>query len=151
MLEAFVCLPYDIGVPDVIFESELLSFSVRQKRTLKKMGLEILELPGDSILSVQNLRREKPALSVNDCFACVLAERHSGCILLTGDGGLRTISKESGIEVHGILWCIDEIHAAQTATARQIHDALVLFESDATVRLPQSSLNRFIKKYKALL
>lgn len=151
LLEAFVRLPYDVCVPDVIFESELLSFSAKEKKTLQDIGLEILELPGDGLLSVQNLRREKPALSVNDCFACVLAQRHSGCILLTGDGDLRTISEEHGIEVHGILWCMDEIHTAKTATIRQIHDALVMFEADATVRLPGNILARFIKKYGDLL
>ena len=102
LLEAFVRLPYDVCVPDVIFESELISFSTQEKNALQELGLRILELPGDGILSVQNLRREKSALSVNDCFAC--------------------------IRVHGILWCIDEIHIAQTATIRQLYDALVMFE-----------------------
>lgn len=151
LLEAFVRLPYDMCVPDVIFESELLSFSAKQKKSLQSEGLKILELPGDGILSVQNLRREKPALSVNDCFACILAQRHPGCVLLTGDGDLRMVSEERGIEVHGILWCMDEIHTAQTATVRQIHDALVSFSADATVRLPAVTLAKFIKKYGELL
>ena len=143
-------MPYDVCIPDVIFESELISFSTKQKRSLQNAGLKILELPGDGILSVQNLGRKKPVLSVNDCFACVLAQRHPGCILLTGDGDLRFASEERGIEVHGILWCMDEIHAARTATVKQIHDALVFFSTDATVRLPATTLARFIKKYENL-
>lgn len=151
LLEAFVCLPYDVCVPDVIFESELISLSKEEKDALQNLGLQILELPGDGLLSVQNLRREKPVLSVNDCFACVLAQRHPDCILLTGDGALRVISEERGVEVHGILWCMDEIHTAKTATAQQIHEALVMFEADSTVRLPATILTKFIKKYGDLL
>ncbi len=151
LLEAFVRLPYDVCVPDVIFESELISFSTQEKNALQKLGLRILELPGDGILSVQNLRREKSALSVNDCFACIIAQRNAGSILLTGDGALRATSEARGIRVHGILWCIDEIHIAQTATIRQLYDALVMFESDSTVRLPKSDLTRFTRKYGDLL
>lgn len=151
LLEAFVHAPYEVCVPDVIFESELLSFSTEQKRALQDTGLRVLELPGGSILSVQNLRRENPALSVNDCFACILAQKHTGSILLTGDGNLRKTSEDLGIEVHGILWCLDVMYAAQTATAQQIHQALSTFKSDATVRLPARSLESFIKKYGDLL
>jgi len=151
LLEAFVCLPYEVCVPDVILESELLSFSAEEKKALQDMGLKVLELPGDGLLSVQNLRRESPVLSVNDCFACILAERHIGSVLLTGDGDLRLISQARGIEVHGILWCMDMIHAAETATVRQIHDALTIFATDATVRLPAATLAKFIKKFGDLL
>ena len=151
LLEAFIRLPYDICVPDVIFESELLSLSNAQKNALKDAGLRILELPGDGILSVQNLRREKPVLSVNDCFACILAQRYSGCILLTGDSSLRAISEERGIKVHGIFWSIDEIHNARTATVKDICNALDNFATDATVRLPENILRATIKKYNDLL
>ena len=151
LLEAFVCLPYDVCVPDVIFESELLSFTENEKQTLLDLGLSVLELPGDGLLAVQNLRREQPALSVNDCFACVLSQRHTGSVLLTGDAHLRAVSEHRGVEVHGIFWCLDEIYSYQTTTVNNILNALLLFDGDAMVRLPNALLSKYIRKYKELL
>jgi rRNA-processing protein FCF1 len=150
LLKAFVRLPYEVCVPDVIFESELLTFSVEEKAALQSGGLQVLELPGEEILSVQNLRRERPALSVNDCFAYSLAQRSPSSILLTGDGNLRKAAQDRGIEVHGILWCMDELHTMQLASAQQLHDALVLLSEDGTVRLPEGDLVKSIKKFSEL-
>ena len=58
-----------------------------------------------------------PHLSIHDGFAFALAEGRPGCILLTDDGGLRRLAEENDIEVHGVLWVIDEIHANGLATA----------------------------------
>ena len=70
---------------------------------------------------------------------------------MTGDGKLRDLASSSGIEVHGILWAIDEMYNGQVATVNQLYSALLLFKQDSTVRLPVSSLNRQIEKYKSLL
>ena len=62
------------------------------------------------MLRAQAVMRQAPRLSVHDGFAFALAEDHPGCILLTGDGELRTLATQHKIEVHGVLWVIDEIH-----------------------------------------
>ena len=64
---------------------------------------------------------------------------------------VRDLASSSGIEVHGILWAIDEMYNGQVATVNQLYSALLLFKQDSTVRLPVNSLNRQIEKYKSLL
>ncbi|MGH8591752.1 MAG: hypothetical protein ACREXX_21285 [Gammaproteobacteria bacterium] len=77
----------------------------------------------------------------------MLTERHPGSILLSGDRSLRDLALDHGIEVHGILWVLDEIYQARAATAAEIYTALVLFENDPTVRLPRRDLRGFIQRF----
>ena len=73
-------------------------------------GLKVMDLPGDEVLRAQQVMRRLPKISVHDGFAFALAESHPGSILLSGDGELRKLATEHEMEVHGVLWVIDEIH-----------------------------------------
>ena len=150
LLEVFVQLPYDFVIPDVLFEQELVQFSNAEKELIEKK-LRVLSLPGEWIGRVQSVNRDYPALTLNDCFAFVLAEQTPDCILTTGDRSLRDLATISGIEVHGVLWGIDEMYTMQVATANQLYSALLLFKTDSTVRLPAYDLNRWIERYRSLL
>lgn len=151
LLEAFLGLPYEIIIPDTLFEEELLKFSAAEKETLLKGGLKVVELPGPGVRRAQALQSDFPALSIHDCFALALAERNPGCILLTADGSLRTLAGRQDIEVHGVLWALDEMHQALTATATDIIRALELFEtSPAIFRLPLRELRTFLKRYRGI-
>jgi len=86
----------------------------------------------------------------HDCFAFALAERNPGCILLTADGSLRSTAKDHGIEVHGVLWAIDEMGKAASVTTGEILRSLELFASNSSIyRLPSRDLRAFIKRYGA--
>ena len=150
LLEAFLGLPYEILIPDTLFEEELVQFTRRQKQILLRGGLKVVDLPGEGVARAQKIAAHFPALSIHDCFCFVLAERHPGSILLSGDRNLRDLAIEHGIEVHGVLWAIDEIYEAKTATAAELYTALVLFEHDPTVRLPRRDLRAFIKRYQSI-
>ena len=76
-----------------------------------------------------------------------LAQSYPGCILLTGDGGLRALAREEDMEVHGVLWVIDELHRHAICTAETLLYALHLLAHDPTVRLPQRELAAYIKRY----
>ena len=117
LLDAFLDLPYEILIPNTLFEEELLKFSPAQKKALVRNGLKVMDLPGESVLRAQEVARDLPHLSIHDAFAFALAERHPGCIILTGDRGLRTLAMEHAIEVHGVLWVIDDIHRNQLTAA----------------------------------
>lgn len=150
LLEAFLGLPYEIVIPDTLFEEELLKFSAAEKALLLEGGLKVVGLPGEGVLRAQEVASRFSALSIHDCFAFTLAERNPGCILLTGDGLLRSVADGNGIEVHGVLWAIDDMHKASTATIVQIVEALELFESNPMIfRLPIRDLRAFIKRYKS--
>jgi predicted nucleic acid-binding protein len=151
LLDAFLKLPYEILIPDTLFEEELLKFTAAQKRALLRGGLKVMELPGESVLRAQEISRGYPQISIHDSFAFVLAERHPGCILVTGDGALRTLAVAHDIEVHGVLWIIDEIHCTKVIAVKGLCAALRLFADDATVRLPPRELAAYIRRYESLL
>jgi hypothetical protein len=152
LLEAFLGLPYEIVIPDTLFEEELLKFSPAEKTLLLEGGLKVVGLPGEGVLRAQEVASQFSALSIHDCFAFTLAERNPGCILLTGDGLLRSAADGNGIEVHGVLWAIDEMHKASTATTTQIVDALELLESNPLIfRLPIRDLRALIRRYKSFI
>ena len=79
--------------------------------------------------------------------AFIKSERIPDSILLTGDGGLRTVATNHQIEVHGGLWAIDETHKAATATINELIAVLELFESNPTIfGLPDRDLKIFIRR-----
>jgi len=150
LMEAFVQLPYDLVIPDVLFEQELVNFSNVEKELLER-ALRVVSLSGEGVIKVQNVNRDYPALTLNDCFAFVIAQQTPDCILMTGDRNLRNLATSSGVEVHGVLWGIDEMYSAKSATVNQLYSALLLFQADSTVRLPEKDLNRWIERYQSLL
>jgi predicted nucleic acid-binding protein len=85
--------------------------------------------------------------SVQTTGAGTLAESRQGCILLTGDRKLRRFARKQRIEVHGVLWVIDELHAHAISTAAVLVAALKTLGGDPTVRLPQQELAEYLKRY----
>jgi hypothetical protein len=150
LLDALLRLPCEFLIPDSLFGDELLKFTPAQKKALVRAGLQVIDLPGERVLRAQTLIRQAPRLSVHDGFAFALAEIHPGCILLTGDGELRSLAAQHKIEVHGVLWVIDEMHLHRIMEAKALLAALRTFSSDSTVRLPSREVAAFIKRYARL-
>jgi predicted nucleic acid-binding protein len=150
LLDALLRLPFEFLIPDTLFEDELLKFTAAQKKALLRGGLKVIDLPGERVLRAQAVIRQAPRLSVNDGFAFALAESQSDCILLTGDGQLRELATRHQMEVHGVLWVIDEIHRNQIETAKTLLAALKAFSTDPTVRLPKREVSASIKRFSGL-
>ncbi|MBM3359301.1 MAG: hypothetical protein FJY54_16445 [Betaproteobacteria bacterium] len=147
LLEAFLRLPYECLIPDTLFDEELLKFTEAQKKSLLRGGLKVVELPGPGVLRAREIVRDFPHLSIHDGFAFALAESRPGCILLTGDGPLRAFARRRKIEVHGVLWVIDELHDHRVSPMGSLHAALRTMASDPTVRLPVNELAAYLKRY----
>ncbi len=150
LLECFLRLPYEILIPNSLFEEELLRFTTAQKTALMSGGLKVIDLPGQSVLRAREVIRKVPRLSVHDGFAFVLAELHPGCILLTGDGSLRAFAIQHAMEVHGVLWVLDEIYRNHLASGETLLAAVRAFSADPTVRLPQRELRACMKRYERI-
>lgn len=147
LLEAFLRLPYEWLIPDTLFEEELLKFSPAQKRSLLGGGLKLMELPGEGVERAREIVRQFPHLSVHDGFAFALAESRPGSILLTGDGPLRAFARRRKIEVHGVLWVVDELHVHSVSTAGALHASLQVLAKDPTVRLPPHEFAAYLRRY----
>jgi predicted nucleic acid-binding protein len=150
MLELLLRLPYEFLIPNTLFEEELLKFTAAQKKALIRGGLKIVDLPGERVLRAQAIVRKLPRLSVHDGFAFALAESHRDCILLSGDDRLRTLAAEHAIEVHGVLWALDQLHANRLTPPQAVLNVLRAFMEDATVRLPRRELSAYFKRYESL-
>jgi predicted nucleic acid-binding protein len=150
LLDTFLSLPYEFLIPNTLFEEELLRFTSGQKKALIRGGLQVIDLPGERVLRAQEIVRKVPQLSVHDGFAFALAETHSGCILLTGDNELRIFATQQKMEVHGILWVIDELYRKRLTTVTALRIALRAFSTDPTVRLPRREMAAYIKRYASL-
>jgi len=150
LLAAFLRLPFEILIPNTLFEDELLSFTADEKRSLIKDGLKVVDLPGTQVSRAREVIRARPRLSIHDGFAFALAETHSGCILLTGDSELRSLAESSRIEVHGLLWVCDQLFEGKISTAAQLHAALSQLAVDPAIRLPKRELAGYIRRYQML-
>jgi hypothetical protein len=104
LVEPVLALPFEFMIPDVMLARGLLDLGRYKPDQLVQLGFKIGHLDGmESARAIAYFRRHRLQLSPNDCFAWRLAEVHRG-ILMTGDGDLRRIAAENGVEVHGVLW-----------------------------------------------
>jgi predicted nucleic acid-binding protein len=149
LLDTFQRLPYEVLIPNTLFEDELLKFTTSQKQALIAGGLKVVDLPSARVVRARQVIQQAPRLSIHDAFAFVLAESHPGCILLTGDGHLRALASDHAIEVHGLLWVLDELHTHGLCAAPEIAAALRTLEQDPAVRLPRRELMASIRRFES--
>jgi predicted nucleic acid-binding protein len=151
LVRAVLQLPYTFVMPDVLFADELLNFGPVGKEELRALGFRVVELEPQGTSRAFEHFAQHQALAIHDCFALALAEQTEDCILLTGDSSLRRIASGRGIEVHGVLWTIDELERTSLATARQLFDALCLLEQDSLVFLPKDELRQRIRRLQRFI
>lgn len=147
MISAFLKLPYELVVPDVLLEDELLSFTQKELKLLRG-GMTVATLESEGVERVAKLLRKCPYLSTNDGFAYVAAEDREGCIFLTGDRRLRALAEENSIEVHGVLWLAEELLQSRVVARKVLLQALREWRDDVTVRVPAAELGRLIAKLR---
>lgn len=70
---------------------------------------------------------------------------HNRGILLFSDQACRTIAGQHQIEVHGVLWVIDQLRRHGSIDSPKPHAALVTLDEDPPVWLPQKELHRRIE------
>ena len=151
LLDSLLQLPHSFVMPDALFEDEWLCLTQNEKQTLRDLGLDVRSLPGQLVERAARHFNRHARLKLNDCFALVLAEDIQDCILLTGDNPLRGIAEANGIEVHGVLWTIDEMEVYGVLPPQALHDALSLFQEDDLVFLPADELSRRKRRLAQLL
>ncbi|KJF17624.1 PIN domain-containing protein [Acidithrix ferrooxidans] len=131
-------LPYQIVVPEILFEEELRA----RHGNLLDLGISTEPSAEDSILEVERQIRRYPRISRNDAFALVLAQEKQ-CVLLTGDQNLRKAAENCEIEVHGTVHLIENFVAMDLLTTEQIRRAVELMRSRGR-RLPWATVDQLI-------
>lgn len=118
---------------------------------LEDGGLATYDLPPEEVAQVVALKREHSRLSAHDCFALVttIALVTTTCqengILLTGDNLLRKVATARAVRVHGVLWIIDELHAAEVCEVDLLVSALQIWRADQAVFLPPAEIDKRLR------
>jgi predicted nucleic acid-binding protein len=147
LLEAFLGLPFDLVIPDVIFQGELLSFT-RAEKALIKRSMTVAKLDSDGVARAVNITQVAPALSSYDAFAFVTAEERPGSILLTGDRRLRVLAENEDVEVHGVLWVVDRLFDEGKTSRSELLEATTIWKNDSSVRLPRGEIDKLRSRLK---
>lgn len=148
LVRAMLGLPYRFVVALPVRVNELLGFEGKQWRALEAAGLEVIDLDGPQVARVFALRATHAALSAEDCFSLVLAEDATSPILLTGDAALRKVAERRRIEVHGVLWVVDQLGQHALAGKATLLRSLELWRDDPLVRLPGPALAARLRRLR---
>lgn len=148
LLHVMLALPYEFVVPYPIRVSELLTLTPQDWQMLDDSGVETYDLEPDAVTEAFAIKAQHPRLSANDCFCLIASQRRDSAILLTGDAQLRAAAELRAIEVHGILWIIDELKAHNLAPDRVLTAALETWQDDRSVFLPPEEIAARIRRLK---
>lgn len=142
LLENLLQLPYRFVIPDVLYANELITLRHYHREQLLDIGFKLGELDGLQVGKASAYSRQYPQLSLNDCFALVMAETTENAVLLTGDQRLRHVAEQQGLAVHGILWILDQAYEQGAVDAAAFHAALLVLANDPLTRLPGKELQK---------
>ncbi len=114
---------------------------------LMNYKIMVLGSTQEQVNEIQQLRKKQPALSITDLASFVLA-KDLPAALLSGDKALRRIAEKNGIEVHGVLWVLDQLVDHQVVSAWEAADALESMLAKSA-RLPLDACRKRIKRWRA--
>lgn len=135
-------LPYAIVMPQALLDDELIQLTDDEKRELIYRGLQTRHLDAPGLLQAERYFDRFPALAWNDCLALRMAEEIETAILLTGDSLLRRIATDKAIEVHGVIWALDEMDRLGVVERAGLAVAVEALLDDPLVFLPDEELLR---------
>jgi len=141
LLREVFALPLRLVAPDVI----IAELDEPDGKGLMAYGLGSETLPGEQVLEVVALRARHRQVSANDLFALVLA-RALKATLLTGDGHLRKVAEQEGVEVHGTLWVLDEMVRLGVVAPAGAAEALERMLAQGR-RLPEVECRRRLREW----
>jgi predicted nucleic acid-binding protein len=119
ILDIIVKLPYKFITSD--FVAGDMHISIWKK--LDSLGIEAYVIGSDQILEISIIKQKPTSCSIPDLAAYVLA-KELDAILLSGDKALRVMAENNNIEVHGVLWVLDQLVDAKILPGRQAATAL---------------------------
>ena len=147
LIEATLALPFEFVIPDVILNEELIDLGSYTATDLIRLGFKIGTLDGTgAAAAMAHYAGNALKVSINDCFALAYAQQHK-CILMTGDGPLRSLAERLNLEVHGFLWAASEIADRKTFPLDRLVAALKQLQQDSSARLPQDALADLINRF----
>lgn len=146
LLKDFFLMPYSICTPDFLKGYESVNVGWED---LEENGLHFINLSGDEIAELYMVSRSQKSLSLADLASVFVAKKTCG-ILLTGDKRLRTYAEQS-VEVHGLLWLMDQMINEQIIFPLIAIQKLERLMLDPKVRLPKTECEQYLKKWREII
>ena len=106
------------------------------------------DLPPEQMEAAFASRHRQSGLSANGCICLITAQCHEEGILLTGDRLPRSVAEKAGVRVHGVLWIIDELKAANGCDDALLVSALETWKADRSVFLPKDLIDQRIQRLR---
>jgi len=140
--QAFSC-DLTMVVPDLLYAREL---ETENGPFLRKLGLGVVALAPDEVDFAQQLRKQRPGLSLPDCFALSCARRE-GHALVSGDKLLRTEAQARQCTVFGLLWILDQMEATGKVAPAMLHEGLSRIWNHPRKRLPKNDVMARLQRW----
>lgn len=138
LLEAVFNLPFQLTVPDLLYERELKDHG---GNALLALGLSVSELTDETLQLAVSYTRSNKELSLPDCFALALAKTNSWT-LLTGDAKLRQKASGEQVACHGVLWLFDRMMEHSVLDIPLLRSGLQAMANHPRCRLPRAEIKR---------
>jgi len=137
LLQAAFRCEISMLVSDLLYENELRESNGPY---LMRLGLGVTSLSPDELAAAQDLQDERPALSLEDCFALICAKRADHC-LLAGDGPLGKEAAAKSVSCRGLLWLLDQMLASGKVTRTLLCEGLNQIAQHPRCRLPRNDVD----------
>lgn len=146
LLDAFFKLEIEIFITDFIAGEINKS---EQKEIINKYistgKIIVLNTTPEEIIELISIRNQTRGLSIADCSILFHATKNKAFIL-TGDNTLRKYAESNQIEVHGILWVLDELIKEKQISEKKAYLKLTqLMETNS--RLPRKECEKRLKNW----
>jgi len=142
LVDSFIAMNFEIHTTDYIINEYNKGFKKdttfkRLDKFIRSGAIRIHEFGYDELLEIYE---QKKKLSIADCSIYKLSLQLKS-ILLTGDKALKLFSEQSGIEVHGIFWLIEQMHKHAIIDEIEYKEKLTELKG-LSCRLPVEEINR---------
>jgi predicted nucleic acid-binding protein len=144
LLDVMFRLPYEFAVPDALYEDELIDLGRYDRESLKAAGMRVESLDPNGLERALWYQQARPKLTLHDCFAITLAVTQ-GWSLLTGDRRMRALAEQEQVEVHGVLWLIDQFGEQGVVPRATLIDTLQAMRADPRSHLPLAEIDRRLR------
>ena|SRR3990167_8223243 len=140
LLEELFQLPYELCTTDFAFRE----MTRPPGADLAVLGLQVMSLESAMVVEIFAVKGQLTKPSLADV-SCYILAKSLKCGLLTGDGDLRKAASKE-VEVHGVLWLLDQLIEQGVIQKRRAALALrAMLEKGA--RLPQAECDARLKDW----
>lgn len=113
--------------------------------TLRQQGVKCYSLSDTQVGKSERLQKQKSTLSLADA-SVIVAAQALGTLMLTDERSQRKKAEELKIEVHGTLWLLEQLVAAQLIDSATLCSALNRMLA-AGARFPKDSVRSLKTRY----